>query len=83
MKDNFLSYVPARLDYSRNSKVEDLIAVHFDVINYNTESIEIIRQNQEKIKEKIGNELYNTLVEKVTEEEEKLKKVLNEKGIDW
>ena len=40
MKDNFLSYVPARLDYSRNSKVEDLIAVHFDVINYNTESIE-------------------------------------------
>ena len=28
MKDNYLSYVPARLDYSRYSTAEDLIAVN-------------------------------------------------------
>ena len=40
MKDNYLSYVPARLDYSRDSTFEDLIAIHFDTINYNTKNIE-------------------------------------------
>lgn len=40
MKDNYLSYVPARLDYSRYSKIENLIAIHFDTINYNTKNVE-------------------------------------------
>ena len=40
MKENYLSYVPARLDYSRQSKTEDLIAIHFNTTNYNTKNIE-------------------------------------------
>ena len=40
MGNNFLSYVPARLDYSRHSKTEHLIAVHFDTISYTTKNIE-------------------------------------------
>lgn len=40
MKDNFVSYVPARLDYSRYSEVEELIAIHFNTTNYITKNIE-------------------------------------------
>lgn len=40
IKDNFVSYVPARLDYSRASTVDEMIVIHFDTINYHTEDIE-------------------------------------------
>lgn len=40
IKDNFVSYVPARLDYSRACTVDEMIVVHFDTINYHTEDIE-------------------------------------------
>ena len=40
MKDNYVSYVPARLDYTRVASVDELIVVHFDTINYNTKNIE-------------------------------------------
>lgn len=40
MKDNCLSYFPARLDYSRESNTEHLIAIHFNIIDYNTKCIE-------------------------------------------
>ncbi|MBQ7898196.1 MAG: helix-turn-helix transcriptional regulator [Clostridia bacterium] len=40
MKDNFVSYVPARLDYSRVAKIDELIVVHFDTVNYHTNEIE-------------------------------------------
>ena len=38
--DNFISYVPARLDYSRAAGIDELIIIHFDAINYNTRDIE-------------------------------------------
>lgn len=40
MGDNFVSYVPARLDYERSSNIDELIVIHFDAINYNTRDIE-------------------------------------------
>ena len=75
--DYYMSVTAGNMDYAKNIDKKN-----FDGNNILLQT-EIIRQNQEKIKEKIGDELYNTLVEKITEEEEKLKKVLNEKGIDW
>lgn len=40
MKDNYVSYIPARLDYERTSNVDELIVIHFDTINYSTRDIE-------------------------------------------
>ena len=40
MKDNFVSYVPARLNYSRVATKDELIAIHFDTTNYHTKEIE-------------------------------------------
>ncbi|MGM9664274.1 MAG: helix-turn-helix domain-containing protein [Eubacteriales bacterium] len=40
LKDNYVCYVPARLDYSRRASTDELIVVHFDTINYNTQNIE-------------------------------------------
>jgi YesN/AraC family two-component response regulator len=57
MKDNFLSYVPARLDYSRLSKAEDLIAIHFDTINYNTKNIEYFIPNDPTVLMKLFREI--------------------------
>ena len=45
MKDNFVSYVPARLDYSRSSNIDELIVIHFDTTNYHTQSIEFFEPN--------------------------------------
>ena len=40
MKDNCVSYFPARLDYTRVATVDEMIVVHFNTINYNTKNIE-------------------------------------------
>lgn len=40
MQDNMVSYVPARLDYSRHSAFDELIAVHFETTDYTTREIE-------------------------------------------
>ena len=40
MKDNYVSYFPSRLDYTRVAAVDEMIIVHFDTINYNTKNIE-------------------------------------------
>lgn len=40
LKDGFVSYVPARLDYERTASVDELIVVHFDAIDYTTHEIE-------------------------------------------
>lgn len=38
--DNSICFVPARLNYRRISRQDDLIAVHFDMSGYSTQSIE-------------------------------------------
>jgi len=40
MKDNYVSFFPARLDYTREATVDELIVVHFDTTNYHTQCIE-------------------------------------------
>ena len=40
MKDNCVSYVPARVDYTRAAKHDELVAVHFDSTSYNGRQIE-------------------------------------------
>lgn len=40
MSDNYVSYFPTRLDYSREASVDELIVVHFDTTNYHTRQIE-------------------------------------------
>ena len=40
MKDNCVSYFPARLDYTRAATVDEMIIIHFDTINYSTKNIE-------------------------------------------
>ena len=43
MKDNYVSFVPSRLDYRRVSKIDELIVIHFEVINYNARNIEFFK----------------------------------------
>jgi AraC-like DNA-binding protein len=45
MRDNVLAYVPARLNYKRESRTEDLISIHFDTISYDTKNIEYFIPN--------------------------------------
>lgn len=39
-KDNYVSYLPSRLNYNRVSKEDELIVVHFETTNYFTDEIE-------------------------------------------
>ncbi len=59
MKDNFVSFVPSRLDYSRVSKIEELIVVHFEAINCNAGDIEFFEPKEP--------ELYKNLFIKILE----------------
>ena len=38
--DNVVSFVPSNLDYSRVSKIDELIVIHFEVMNYDARDIE-------------------------------------------
>lgn len=40
MKDNYVSLVPSRFDYSRISKIDDLIVIHFETVSCNAKNIE-------------------------------------------
>ncbi len=40
MRDNMISYVPARLDYSRHAAYDELIVVHFETTDYTAREIE-------------------------------------------
>ena len=49
LKDNFVSYVPARLDYERVATVDELIVVHFETMDYRTKSIECFEARRPEI----------------------------------
>lgn len=38
--NNYVSFVPTRLDYNRISNVDEMIVIHFDTTNYSTQEIE-------------------------------------------
>lgn len=40
LTDNCISFVPARVNYTRVSSVDELIVIHFDIINGHTKDIE-------------------------------------------
>lgn len=40
LQDNSLCYFPARLDYSRVASVDEIIVIHFELFNYNSQDIE-------------------------------------------
>lgn len=40
MTDRSVAYIPARLDYSRCAATDELIVIHFDTADYQTQSIE-------------------------------------------
>ncbi|MBQ9807057.1 MAG: helix-turn-helix transcriptional regulator [Clostridia bacterium] len=58
MKDNYLSYFPARLDYTRVATVDEMIVVHFDTINYNTKNIEYFIPNDPAVLSKLFWEIF-------------------------
>ena len=59
VKDDFIVYVPPRLDYTRISRKDELIVVHFDTIDYQTQNIEFFKtQNPEKLS-KLFQEILN------------------------
>lgn len=46
IKENFVTYVPARLNYTRTTKRDELIVVHFETTDYNTRSIEFFEAKE-------------------------------------
>ena len=59
MKDNFVSYFPARLDYNRVATVDEMIVVHFDTISYSTKNIEYFIPNDPAVLAKLFREIFN------------------------
>ena len=59
MKDNYVSYFPARLDYTRVATVDEMIVVHFDTINYNTKNIEYFIPNDPAVLSKLFREIFD------------------------
>lgn len=59
MKDNYVSYFPARLDYTRVATVDEMIVVHFDTINYNTKKIEYFIPNDPAVLSKLFREIFD------------------------
>ena len=53
MKDNLVSYFPARFDYTRVATVDEMIVIHFDTINYNTKNIEYFMPNNPAVLSKL------------------------------
>ena len=43
LSDSYVSFVPSNLDYSRVSKIDELIVIHFEVINCNARDIEFFK----------------------------------------
>ena len=57
MKDNYVSYFPTRLDYTRVATVDEMIVVHFETINYSTKNIEYFIPNDPAVLSKLFREI--------------------------
>ncbi len=53
MKDNCISYFPARFDYTRVATIDEMIVIHFDTINYNAKNIEYFIPNDPAVLSKL------------------------------
>ena len=59
MKDNYVSYFPTRLDYTRVATVDEMIVVHFDTTNYTTKSIEYFIPTNPAVFSKLFREIFD------------------------
>lgn len=78
VKDNHVCFLPARLDYTRESKVDELIVVHFDNINYNSKNIELFIPNDPLVLSKLFREILNVWNKKELGYKYKCAALLNE-----
>lgn len=53
MRDGCVSFVPSNLDYSRVSKIDELIVVHFEVINCDARDIEFFEPQKPEVFKKL------------------------------
>lgn len=53
LKDNYILFVPSRLDYRRVSKIDELIVIHFEVINCNAREFEYFKPQNPEIFQKL------------------------------
>ena len=53
MRENFVSYVPARLNYSRVATVDEMIVIHFETVNYHTENVEYFQPKNPEVLAKL------------------------------
>lgn len=51
--DRFISFVPARLDYTRSAGVDEMIVVHFDTTNYVAKDIECFEAKNAEVFERL------------------------------
>lgn len=56
--DNTICYFPAMLDYTRISKLDEMIVVHFDATNYFCESIELFTPQNPQTFEELFEKIY-------------------------
>lgn len=53
LSDSYVSFVPSNLDYSRVSKIDELIVIHFEVINCNARNIEFFKAKNPEVFQKL------------------------------
>ena len=53
IKDNYVSFVPSNLDYSRISKTDELIVIHFEIINCSARDIEFFEAKKPEVFQKL------------------------------
>lgn len=60
VRDNCVAFVPARTDYTRIAAVDELIVIHFDVINAHFKEIEVFSpENAQALKEHFQDIFYH------------------------
>ena len=53
LTDNYLSYFPTHLDYSRRAKIDEMIVIHFDTPNYTSQEIECFLPHRPEVLAKL------------------------------
>ena len=64
LTDNVITYVSTRLDYQRISKADEMIAIHFDTINYQSKQIEFFYPKNPELLATLFREIYDQWMKK-------------------
>ena len=76
--DNFISYVPARLNYRRIADIDDMIIIHFDTPSYYTKRIEYFEPKDPDIFASLFRQILDCWDKKETGYKYKCSAILNE-----